>query len=441
MRAWFASLLIASVVLASCDVVSPSQSRLGYDDKAVECPAPSETDRYIEVPFFYDLAAFGAKIDNVPGINNHNDLRTDDTYGRRKFKVYYELAKPFDSAKELFVLINGGPGGDHQILHTFDKVFPWVYENYNVVSMDHRFLGCSDPTMPGGSGSDKPYQAMLMRYAASDIESIRRELAGPEGKINVWGGSYGSMLGQTYALLYPDHVNKLVLAGAFSKSADFNEAQRIFESLVTSSSPEFSRDFAAFKATNPADAKHFLSWAVRPMYNYFGRVQKIPAKFAEFKPLIEQGKLEEAHAITQPDKFVMGPMMRAIACVEIFNMQALHDDEFQMFPVNFETCKEFGSNFEYFDYTAQLSKLPMRTLLLSGAYDHVTTLDSMLRMTAAIPNNYMHLDRQLGHDVIWAKPDCQDALMKAFFTDANNEALHAVSTSGPCRAAPKAAAE
>ncbi len=76
-----------------------------------------------------------------------------------------------------------------------------------------------------------------MRQAASDIDYIRRELVGDAGQINVWGYSYGSILAQTYALLYPKHLERLFIGGTVSQVDDWHFDGVQYESLVFSAVP------------------------------------------------------------------------------------------------------------------------------------------------------------------------------------------------------------
>ncbi|MFC0251403.1 alpha/beta fold hydrolase [Massilia consociata] len=56
-----------------------------------------------------------------------------------------------------------------------------------------------------------PFGAYTTDAAARDTELVRRALG--YGAVNVWGGSYGTRLGQAYARLYPASVRTLVLDG------------------------------------------------------------------------------------------------------------------------------------------------------------------------------------------------------------------------------------
>ncbi|WP_027865816.1 alpha/beta fold hydrolase [Massilia alkalitolerans] len=56
-----------------------------------------------------------------------------------------------------------------------------------------------------------PFKAYTTEAAARDTELVRRALG--YGAVNVFGGSYGTRLGQAYARLYPSSVRSLVLDG------------------------------------------------------------------------------------------------------------------------------------------------------------------------------------------------------------------------------------
>jgi pimeloyl-ACP methyl ester carboxylesterase len=58
---------------------------------------------------------------------------------------------------------------------------------------------------------NKPYADYTTEAAARDIDLVRKKLG--YAQINLWGGSYGSRLAQTYARLFPEHVRAMVLDG------------------------------------------------------------------------------------------------------------------------------------------------------------------------------------------------------------------------------------
>jgi pimeloyl-ACP methyl ester carboxylesterase len=130
----------------------------------------------------------------------------------------------------LFVLA-GGPGeAGSEVLPLLNTALQRVRATRDIVFIDQRGTGLSGK-LECDSGpdddsvlSDEQIDAMLRRCiaaskaplsayttanAARDIEQVRRALG--YGKINLWGGSYGTRLGQAYARAFPDQVRALIL--------------------------------------------------------------------------------------------------------------------------------------------------------------------------------------------------------------------------------------
>ncbi|GIM89108.1 peptidase [Paractinoplanes toevensis] len=152
-----------------------------------------------------------------------------------------------DSAYQGVMLVNpGGPGAPGLGLATLGASVPGeVGGRYDWIGFDPRGVGASSPALtcdPAVNGYHRPYYVPLTRtiekawldrsrdYAAKcgraggalldhlrgtdivqDIDHIRRALAAP--KINFYGFSYGSYLGQLYATRFPGNVRRMVLDG------------------------------------------------------------------------------------------------------------------------------------------------------------------------------------------------------------------------------------
>jgi pimeloyl-ACP methyl ester carboxylesterase len=135
----------------------------------------------------------------------------------------------------LFVLA-GGPGeAGSDVLPLLSTAFRRVRATRDIVFIDQRGTGLSGrldcPTRPeqetmieaqldqemfeciaaAKKRPAQPLSAYTTANAARDIEEVRQQLG--YGKINVWGGSYGTRLGQAYARAYPASVRTLVLDG------------------------------------------------------------------------------------------------------------------------------------------------------------------------------------------------------------------------------------
>lgn len=419
--------VIASVLLVSSFNL---YSTVKYDPSTIKCPKPSSTDRYIAVPVIHDLKNI-AVIENIPNLKLYNKLQ--EKYKGMELSVYYESINEFDNNKETVILIPGGPGENHTFIHQHVDEFKNksdFFEKYNVVAMDHRGLGCSRPTFPG----NEPAESLTMKFAAADIELIRQAL-NPNKKIHVWGYSYGSMLAQTYALLFPKSVNKLFLGGAFSAAEDFRQAKRDYEKLVATSTVGeqkyniFMNDFPRFK-------KYFLDYTLNQMYSYEGRTRKIPEMLETVTILLQAQKFKEAKKLLSDDQtFIMPWMMRSISCIEIFNIP-IDPHVYQMFGDLFKSCDEYSKIADPFNYTQSLSNLPMKTFIWGGKFDHVTPAKAMIKMAKIIPDNYLYIDQHIGHGYA-SKIDCFINFMDNFFSDNPKESLENIATSKTCTDEPK----
>lgn len=98
--------------------------------------------------------------------------------------------------------LHGGPGSHVGAAHRryFDPEF------FDIVLFDQR--GCGQ-SVPAGETQENNTSELV-----EDINAIRNAL-GINGKISLFGGSWGSTLALAYALSYPQHVEELMLRGIF----------------------------------------------------------------------------------------------------------------------------------------------------------------------------------------------------------------------------------
>ncbi len=76
----------------------------------------------------------------------------------------------------------------------------WSHEEYNVVYFHHRGVGCSKPLGDIRPSYREPFYSI--DHAVEDLEEIRMDLLGLQGRWFVYGISYGGILAQAYALKY-----------------------------------------------------------------------------------------------------------------------------------------------------------------------------------------------------------------------------------------------
>jgi pimeloyl-ACP methyl ester carboxylesterase len=134
-------------------------------------------------------------------------------------------------ADPLFVLA-GGPGeAGSDVVGALATMFQRVRATRDIVFIDQRGTGLSGKLRCAGNDIDeaagtagmmaafaqcmktlgKPLGPYTTANAAHDIERVRLALG--YGKVNVFGGSYGTRLGQSYARSYPGSVRALILDG------------------------------------------------------------------------------------------------------------------------------------------------------------------------------------------------------------------------------------
>jgi pimeloyl-ACP methyl ester carboxylesterase len=140
----------------------------------------------------------------------------------------------------------GGPGGSGLMLSMLGEFVPkGAGQSYDWIGFDPRGVGSSEPRLDCDGdyfGYNRPFYVPITTSLArtwlkrtrgyaeacdaagnalldhakttdtvADMESIRKALG--EQKINFYGFSYGTYLGQVYATLHPDRVRRMVLDG------------------------------------------------------------------------------------------------------------------------------------------------------------------------------------------------------------------------------------
>lgn len=112
-------------------------------------------------------------------------------------------------AGEPVMFLHGGPGGAcaPDMARFFDPA------RYRVILFDQRGCGKSAPTV----ASAGPAVALRKNTTADLIADINklRDALDIEGRMHVFGGSWGSTLAMAYAIAFPQHCASLILRGIF----------------------------------------------------------------------------------------------------------------------------------------------------------------------------------------------------------------------------------
>ncbi|WP_020655838.1 alpha/beta hydrolase [Massilia niastensis] len=176
--------------------------------------------------------------------------------GAGTLKLHVTVAPAFRQGTRsdpLFVLA-GGPGqAGSEVLSALPSAFKRVRATRDIVFIDQRGTGLSgkldcqskpeharmsDEQLEAElraciAGTSARFSAYTTASAARDLEQVRRALG--YGQVNVFGGSYGTRLGQAYARAFPGSVRSLVLDGVAAPDqvipAGARDGQAALESL------------------------------------------------------------------------------------------------------------------------------------------------------------------------------------------------------------------
>ncbi len=184
-------------------------------------------------------------------------------------KIHVTVAPAFREgakADPLFVLA-GGPGqAGSEVVTLLPAAFRRVRATRDIVFVDQRGTGLSGKldcesrpeheTMNDAEqeaeihrcikASRAPFAAYTTANAARDLEEVRRALG--YGKVNLWGGSYGTRLGQSYARAFPASVRSLILDGVAAPEQVVPAAGRDGQAALDKLFEHCARDAGCSKA-------------------------------------------------------------------------------------------------------------------------------------------------------------------------------------------------
>jgi pimeloyl-ACP methyl ester carboxylesterase len=206
------SILAAVLIAAALPAQAAAPLPVSQQGRSCHLPGSEEALRCVSVPVALDYGKAGGARLNV-----HVTVAP----------AFREAAKP----DPLFILA-GGPGqAGSDILPLLGATFRRVRATRDIVFIDQRGTGLSgkldcETKTPNETMSEaeldaearaclqsikQPFAAFSTAAAARDLEQVRLALG--YGKVNIWGGSYGTRLGQAYARAYPASVRALILDG------------------------------------------------------------------------------------------------------------------------------------------------------------------------------------------------------------------------------------
>jgi proline iminopeptidase len=156
------------------------------------------------------------------------------TAHNNEVKLFIRVAGDTASGNVL-IAIHGGPGMTSDYMLNFEKL---ASSDLAVVTYDQRGVGRSS------SPTTDPSNYTLEKYA-EDLEAVRQAVG--VDNVYIFGHSWGGIVAQRYATLYPTHVREMVLMGSGPPTWDLTRLcqdaiiQRVIELVkqgIISENPE-----------------------------------------------------------------------------------------------------------------------------------------------------------------------------------------------------------
>lgn len=249
--------------------------------------------------------------------------------------------------KPVAFLIHGGPGADHT---SYKPSFSPLSDRLQLVYFDHRGNGRSDRTDPTTYTLDNNVE---------DMEALRRYLG--LGKIVVIGGSYGGMVGLTYASRYPENVSHLIVYATVADSRFLAQAQAILAERGT--------------AEQRAIAQHLWDGTFRDE-------EHLAEYFRLMAPMYS--------TTYDPEKPGQG-WKRAKLSADAIN-------------------RAFSGFLRSYDIRKDLHKITAPTLVIGGRHDWICQPEFSVEIARLIPNADLRIFEQSGHAI---RTDETQALLDA----------------------------
>lgn len=264
-------------------------------------------------------------------------------------------------------LIAGGPGGSHVGLHSFDP----LADNHKLIYFDGFGRGKSDL-------AKSPTEYSLQRDV-EDLEQLR--IAMGLGKIDILGHSYGSVVGQAYAIKYPHNVSHLIIANGFHSFLMWQKNCDNSNHEIKTNYPEVWDILMTVREQGfvSADPIHQGIYGRVPygfLYSYNPDKFREPSRFSDY-----------------PNRMN----------TELYYQMVGKDGDFVV-------TSDIGT----FDFRRDIGKLNMPILVIAGRYDRVAVPSEMIKYKNFCPKcEYVTFERS-GHNPQVEEPEKEFKLINEF---------------------------
>jgi proline iminopeptidase len=255
--------------------------------------------------------------------------------------------------KPVAFLLHGGPGADHT---SYKPTFSALTDLAQLVYIDHRGQGRSARANP---------DTYTLDNNVDDLEALRQYL-GLE-QIVIIGGSYGGMVGLTYAQRYPERVSQLIVYATTASYAFLDRAKEIL----------------AAKGTPAQIAMAQYLWDGNFTSN---------AHFQEFFNVM--GSL---YSVTYDAELAKLGTDRAILSYEAVNTA-------------------FGGFLRDYDVRSGLSQITAPTLVLGARHDWICAPEFSEEIAAGIPQAQLKIFEDSGHSIRSDRPEALLTSIRDFIT-------------------------
>jgi len=234
------------------------------------------------------------------------------------YNLFYRKFEPKGEPKGTVLCLHGGPGAPHDyILPLSDLAKKY---GYRVVFYDQ--LGVGKSEMPQNK------YIFSVEYGVEEVEAFRKEMN--LGKVNLFGSSYGGLLGIAYALKYQKNLKSLITAGGIASiPTTVREMQRMKSRLP----PDVINTLQKYEGTGDLQNPEYVNAAMVFYHEYICRVNPWPEEVSYTINNISQPVYS---LMNGPNEFtIIGSLM-------------------------------------YYDVTNELHKIRVPTLVTGGKYDEVS---------------------------------------------------------------------
>ena len=256
--------------------------------------------------------------------------------------------------KPVVFVVHGGPGADHT---TCKPAFSPLSQTLQLVYFDHRGQGRS---------ARGPQATYTLDNNVEDMEALRQYLG--LSQIVVLGFSYGGMVALSYAVRYPQHVSRLIVAVTAPDGCFLQLAQ---QTLAERGTPE-------------QQAIAQLLWT-----GSFETEAQLRQYFQIMGPL---------YSLTYDPKVAAEAWSRVILSPAAIN-------------------QAFGGFLRSYSVVEQLPQITAPTLVIGARHDWICPPEYSEAIAAAIPHAKLQIVENSGHSIRADAPEVLRELISAFLAE------------------------